>query len=213
MTCHRRTLLACAALGALSAALPAAAQDSWPTKTVRLIVPYAAGGFADTRARKIADALGKTLGQPVIVDNRAGAGGVTGTDANAKATDGHTFGFGSPAPLVTNPMLMKKMPYDAEKAFKPIILIETAPLFLSTAPNQSLKSLKELLDHARAKARRKGADLLVVNPVGEGRGFAVPDNEVTLLDAGGEVLGRAAGSKEHVADAVWDAVVPLLPAR
>ena len=100
MTCHRRTLLACAALGALSAALPAAAQDSWPTKTVRLIVPYAAGGFADTRARKIADALGKTLGQPVIVDNRAGAGGVTGTDAIAKATDGHTFGFGSPAPLV-----------------------------------------------------------------------------------------------------------------
>lgn len=91
MTCHRRTLLACAALGALSAALPAAAQDSWPTKTVRLIVPYAAGGFADTRARKIADALGKTLGQPVIVDNRAGAGGVTGTDAIAKATDGHTF--------------------------------------------------------------------------------------------------------------------------
>ena len=150
MTCHRRTLLACAALGALSAALPAAAQDSWPTKTVRLIVPYAAGGFADTRARKIADALGKTLGQPVIVDNRAGAGGVTGTDAIAKATDGHTFGFGSPAPLVTNPMLMKKMPYDAEKAFKPIILIETAPLFLSTAPNQSFKSLKELLDHARA---------------------------------------------------------------
>jgi len=74
MTCHRRTLLASAALGALSAALPAAAQDTWPTKTVRLIVPYAAGGFADTRARKIADALGKTLGQPVIVDNRAGAG-------------------------------------------------------------------------------------------------------------------------------------------
>ena len=102
MTCHRRTLLACAALGALSATLPAAAQDSWPTKTVRLIVPYAAGGFADTRARKIADALGKTLGQPVIVDNRAGAGGVTGTDAIAKATDGHTFGFGSPAPLVTS---------------------------------------------------------------------------------------------------------------
>lgn len=150
MTCHRRTLLASAALGALSAALPAAAQDTWPTKTVRLIVPYAAGGFADTRARKIADALGKTLGQPVIVDNRAGAGGVTGTDAIAKATDGHTFGFGSPAPLVTNPMLMKKMPYDAEKAFKPIILIETAPLFLSTAPNQNFKSVKELLDFARA---------------------------------------------------------------
>ena len=149
----RRTLLASAALAALSAvcaALPAQAQNNWPTRTVRLIVPYAAGGFADTRARKIADALGKSLGQSVIVDNRAGAGGVTGTDVIAKASDGHTFGFGSPAPLVTNPMLMKKMPYDAEKAFKPIVLIETAPLFLSIAPNQGFKSVKELLEYARA---------------------------------------------------------------
>lgn len=71
----------------------------------------------------------------------------------------------------------------------------------------------DVLDHARAKARRKGADLLVVNPVGEGRGFAVPDNEITLLDATGEVLGTAAGTKEHVADAVWDAVATLLAAR
>jgi tripartite-type tricarboxylate transporter receptor subunit TctC len=150
MNTFRRTLIACAALAAALAAVPARAQDAWPSKPVRLIVPYAAGGFADTRARKIADALARTLGQPVIVDNRGGAGGVTGTDGIAKATDGHTFGFGSPGPLVTNPMLMKKMPYDAEKAFKPIILIEQAPLFLTTAPNQSFKSVKELVDYARA---------------------------------------------------------------
>jgi len=150
MNTFRRTLIACAALAAALAAVPARAQDAWPSKPVRLIVPYAAGGFADTRARKIADALARTLGQPVIVDNRGGAGGVTGTDVIAKATDGHTFGFGSPGPLVTNPMLMKKMPYDAEKAFKPIILIEQAPLFLTTAPNQSFKSVKELVDYARA---------------------------------------------------------------
>jgi tripartite-type tricarboxylate transporter receptor subunit TctC len=150
MNTFRRTLIACAALAAALAAMPARAQDAWPSKPVRLIVPYAAGGFADTRARKIADALARTLGQPVIVDNRGGAGGVTGTDVIAKATDGHTFGFGSPGPLVTNPMLMKKMPYDAEKAFKPIILIEQAPLFLTTAPNQSFKSVKELVDYARA---------------------------------------------------------------
>lgn len=147
----RRCLLAAAALALLPlAAAPARAQQAWPTRTVRLIVPYAAGGFADTRARKIADALSQTLGQPVVVDNRAGAGGVTGTDVIAKASDGHTFGFGSPAPLVTNPMLMKKLPYDAETAFKPIVLIEEAPLFLSTAPNQPFKSVKELVDHARA---------------------------------------------------------------
>lgn len=139
-----------ALLGASSAAL-AQGSEAWPTRTVKLIVPYAAGGYADTRARLIADSLGKVLGQPVIIDNRGGAGGVTGTDAIAKANDGHTFGFGSPGPLVTNPMLMKKMPYDAKTAFKPIILIEQAPLFLTTAPNQPFKSVQQLLAHAKAK--------------------------------------------------------------
>ncbi|KGH25156.1 MULTISPECIES: tripartite tricarboxylate transporter substrate binding protein [Comamonas] len=158
MISRRNALLratACAAattalLGATSAAL-AQGSEAWPTRTVKLIVPYAAGGYADTRARLIADSLGKVLGQPVIIDNRGGAGGVTGTDAIAKANDGHTFGFGSPGPLVTNPMLMKKMPYDAKTAFKPIILIEQAPLFLTTAPNQPFKSVQQLLAHARAK--------------------------------------------------------------
>ena len=141
---------ATALLGGASAAL-AQGSEAWPTRTVKLIVPYAAGGYADTRARLIADSLGKVLGQPVIIDNRGGAGGVTGTDAIAKANDGHTFGFGSPGPLVTNPMLMKKMPYDAKTAFKPIILIEQAPLFLTTAPNQPFKSVQQLLAHAKAK--------------------------------------------------------------
>ncbi|MBS3017357.1 hypothetical protein DJFAAGMI_00062 [Comamonas sp. PE63] len=146
----RATACAAALLGSSSAAL-AQGSEAWPTRTVKLIVPYAAGGYADTRARLIADSLGKVLGQPVIIDNRGGAGGVTGTDAIAKANDGHTFGFGSPGPLVTNPMLMKKMPYDAKTAFKPIILIEQAPLFLTTAPNQPFKSVQQLLAHAKAK--------------------------------------------------------------
>jgi len=158
MISRRNALLgatACAAattalLGAAPAAL-AQGSEAWPIRTVKLIVPYAAGGYADTRARLIADSLGKVLGQPVIIDNRGGAGGVTGTDAIAKANDGHTFGFGSPGPLVTNPMLMKKMPYDARTAFKPIILIEQAPLFLTTAPNQPFKSVQQLLAHAKAK--------------------------------------------------------------
>lgn len=154
MISRRNALLGAAATTALLGAAPAAlaqGSEAWPTRTVKLIVPYAAGGYADTRARLIADSLGKVLGQPVIIDNRGGAGGVTGTDAIAKANDGHTFGFGSPGPLVTNPMLMKKMPYDARTAFKPIILIEQAPLFLTTAPNQPFKSVQQLLAHAKAK--------------------------------------------------------------
>ena len=158
MISRRNTLLRTAACAATSIALlggshAALAQgaDAWPSRTVKLIVPYAAGGYADTRARLIADSLGKVLGQPVIIDNRGGAGGVTGTDVIAKAGDGHTFGFGSPGPLVTNPMLMKKLPYDARTAFKPIILIEQAPLFLTTAPNQPFKNVQELIAYAKAK--------------------------------------------------------------
>lgn len=151
---HATTLIAAAALcAALAPASRALAQSTepWPTRPVKLIVPYAAGGFADTRARKIAERIGQSLGQPVVVDNRAGAGGVTGTDVIAKAKDGHTFGFGSPAPLVTNPMLMKKMPYDAARDLQPIILIEEAPLILTAALNQPFKTVAELLAAARAR--------------------------------------------------------------
>ena len=125
--------------------------DAWPSRPIKLIVPYAAGGFADTRARKIADKIGQSLGQPIVIDNRGGAGGVTGTDAIAKATDGHTFGFGSPGPLVTNPMLMKKLPYNAARDLQPIILIEEAPLILTTAPNQPFKTVAELVAAAKGK--------------------------------------------------------------
>jgi phosphopantothenoylcysteine decarboxylase/phosphopantothenate--cysteine ligase len=68
-----------------------------------------------------------------------------------------------------------------------------------------------VLDHGRTKARRKGADLIAVNAVGSGRGFGTDSNEVTLLDGTGEVVGAASGTKREVADAVWDAVVKLLP--
>ena len=139
-----------ALLGTAPSLVSAQGADAWPTRTVRLIVPYAPGGYADTRARLIAMELSKALGKPVIVESRAGAGGVTGTDFIAKAKDGHTFGFGSPGPLVTNPMLMQKMPYDAKTALKPIILIEQAPLFLTTALNQPFKNVQELVAFAKA---------------------------------------------------------------
>ncbi len=132
---------------------PAAAQEAgnWPTRAIKLIVPYAAGGFADTRARRIAEKISEALGQPVVVDNRSGAGGVTGTNLIAKATDGHTFGFASPAPMVTNAMLMKKLPYDPERDLQPVLLIEEAPLILVTSPTQPFKTVAELVEAARAK--------------------------------------------------------------
>lgn len=145
-----------AGLAWLSAFSQAAhAQDApWPNRPIRLVVPYAAGGFADLRARKLMDGLARSLGQPVIIDNRGGAGGVPGTDQIAKATDGHTFGFGSPGPLVTNPVLMKKLPYDAERDLLPVVLIEEAPFFLVVSLKQPYTTLAELMAAARAQPGR-----------------------------------------------------------
>lgn len=154
----RRTALQLALLVAVTSSatlLPlrqalAQKDEAWPTKTIKFIVPYAPGGFADTRARRIADQIGKSLGQPIVVENKAGAGGVTGTDAIARAKDNHTFGFGSPAPLVTNPFLMKKMPYDAVRDLQPIILIEEAPLILTRSLSQPFNTVPELIAAAKA---------------------------------------------------------------
>jgi tripartite-type tricarboxylate transporter receptor subunit TctC len=137
---------------ALLAAGPLPAQQAWPSKPIHFIVPYAAGGFADIRARKIGAELAKTLGQPVVIENRAGAGGVLGTDVVAKAApDGYTMGMGNLPPLAVNVSLMKKLPYDPQKDLSPVILIETSPLILTAGPGLPAKNVQELI--ALAKAR------------------------------------------------------------
>ena len=137
------------------AALPASqvaaqAAPEWPTKNITLITPYAAGGSADTRMRLLARKLTEKLGQPIVVENKGGAGGVIGTAAIAKATpDGYTIGSGNMAPLAVNPSMMKKMPYDPVKDITPIILIEQAPLVLSVANSLPVKNLAELIALAK----------------------------------------------------------------
>lgn len=135
-----------------SCGLGAQAQSpAWPAKSITLVVPYAAGGFGDIRARKIGEKLSKSLGVPVVVENRAGAGGVVGTHHLVKAApDGHTIGMGNLAPLAVNVSLMKKLPYDPVKDVEPVILLERAPLILSVAPGVGVASLKELVDKAKA---------------------------------------------------------------
>ncbi|CAN5185618.1 tripartite tricarboxylate transporter substrate binding protein [soil metagenome] len=133
-------------------ARPAAAQQAYHDKPIRLIVPYAAGGYADTRARKFAEVLNKSLGQNIIVDNRTGAGGVLGTDAIAKAEpDGYTIGMGNLAPLSVNPTLMKKLPYDVKRDLAPVILLETGPLILTVGPDSPAKTVRDLIAMAKAK--------------------------------------------------------------
>jgi len=141
----------CVALLFLLFSSTAFSQSSWPDKPVRWIVPYAAGGFGDIRARKIGIDLAKALGQPVVIENRAGAGGVVGTDVVAKAApDGYTIGMGNLAPLAVNVSLMKKLPYDPSKDVQAVILLEKGPLILTAGPALKANNLAELIAFAKA---------------------------------------------------------------
>ena len=132
---------------------PARAQQAvgnWPTKSITLVVPYAAGGFGDTRMRLLARKLSDKLGQTVVVENKGGAGGVIGTAIVAKATpDGYTIGSGHLAPLAVNPSMMEKLPYDVSKDIAPVILIENSPLVLSVSNSLPAKNLVELIALAK----------------------------------------------------------------
>lgn len=140
------------ALLPLLASSSATAQQAWPSKPIHFIVPYAAGGFADIRARMLGVELAKTLGQPMVIENKPGAGGVLGTDAVAKAApDGYTIGMGNLAPLAVNVSLMKKLPYDQQKDLLPVILVETSPLILTAGPGLPARSVQELIALAKAK--------------------------------------------------------------
>ena len=125
--------------------------QTFPSKPVRFIAPFAAGGGSDLIARKLAQALTGALGQPVVVDNRTGGSGVVGTDIVAKsAPDGHTIMMTTPT-FTVNPSLMAKIPYDNIRDFAPITLIATAPHLLAVHPSLPVKAVKDVV--ALAKAR------------------------------------------------------------
>ena len=134
MTClSRRHLVAAAAWVAL---LPAAAiaQPAWPTKPVRIVVPFAAGGTTDILARALAPELGKAFGEPFIVDNKPGAGGNLGAAEVARSTDGHTLLMGTVGTHAINAALYPKMPYDPIKDFAPVTLVAGVPNVLVMNP-------------------------------------------------------------------------------
>jgi tripartite-type tricarboxylate transporter receptor subunit TctC len=138
-----------------AAALPAAAQDKYPSKLITWICPYAAGGNADLRSRQFAKVMGGLIGQTIIVDNKAGGGGNIGTDAIARAKpDGYTVGMGNFAPLAVNQALFKKMSFDPFNDIVPIMLIERGPLILMVRSESPYKSVKDIVTAARAAPGR-----------------------------------------------------------
>ncbi|MGH8617845.1 MAG: tripartite tricarboxylate transporter substrate binding protein [Burkholderiales bacterium] len=138
------------ALG-LTGTAPALNAQGYPAKPVRMVVSTAAGGSADFIARLVAGKMSASLGQQVVVENRAGSGGVVGTDAVAKATpDGYTLlmAYGS---HVINPSLYPKLPYDTQKDFAAISQIALQPLLLSTHPALPVRTVKDLISLAKAQ--------------------------------------------------------------
>jgi tripartite-type tricarboxylate transporter receptor subunit TctC len=126
--------------------------QNYPDRPIRLIAPFPAGGLADVLARAVGDEMSKTLGQPVIVENRAGAGGNTGADAVAKAApDGYTLLMSSAGILTANPFLYAKMPFDAETAFIPVSNVAEMSMLLVVNPKVEAKSLKEFVALAKAQ--------------------------------------------------------------
>jgi len=130
----------------------AACAQPYPVKPVRLVVTYTAGGPADIAARALAQKLAEMWGQQVVVDNRAGAGGIIGTELVAKAApDGYTLLHGTAAGLIINPLLVKKLSYDTFRDFAPVSMVVIVPQLLVTHPALPATTLKELI--ALAKAR------------------------------------------------------------
>ena len=186
----RRALLASAAALAALGGAPAMAQH-WPDKPIRVIVPYAAGQGADVLMRLVGQELSVSLGQPVIIDNKAGAGGNVGTDMVAKSKpDGYTLLFGTAATHGINVSLYKNLPYDPLKDFEPITLamardqdLPANPMRISGACGRLMCCLKyehPLYQDFKATAPAIGED--VETPAGPGRvvGHSVPGESVVV---------------------------------
>jgi tripartite-type tricarboxylate transporter receptor subunit TctC len=133
--------------------MPVFAADSFPTRPIRLVVPYAPGGNVDISARIVAPPLAEVLGQTVVVDNRPGAGGNLGASLVARATpDGYTLLVGSSGPLSVNPVIFKSLPYDSLKDFAPLSTVQSVPLIVLASPKSGINSIADLV--AAAKTRQ-----------------------------------------------------------
>ena len=152
-----RRVFAYALVASLAFSLPATAQ-TWPTKPIKIIVPYQAGQGTDVGARLFAEQLTKALGQQVYVDNKPGAGGNIGTaDAARAAPDGYTLLMGTVATQTMNEFLYPSVGYDSQKDFEPIALVGMLPMVISANPSFAANSVAELV--AAAKARPDKIDI------------------------------------------------------
>jgi len=144
--------LTVALLSLFAVVTTAAAQDAWPNRQIRMVVPLPAGAAVDVIGRLVAAKLGERLGQTVVIENRAGASGAIGADAVAKAApDGYTLGMATTTTHVTNAIVNSKLAYDPVKDFTPIGLIGVVPYALSISPKLPVNNVRELIALAKSK--------------------------------------------------------------
>jgi tripartite-type tricarboxylate transporter receptor subunit TctC len=144
----RRLLLAAAP----SLAVTRKAAAAYPDRPIRVIVPFAAGGNTDILARILTARMAERLGSPMVIENRAGAGGSVGAELVARATpDGYTLLFGAGGPLTANPVLQARLPYDVERDFRPIGLVGILPMVCQITPRLAARNLADLLALMRAR--------------------------------------------------------------
>ena len=146
-----KALLAAVGLSFTVVMFPVQAQ-SWPAKPIRMVIPYPAGGSIDVSGRRLAEDLGGALGQPVVVENRAGANGIIATDHVAKsAPDGYTLLVSTLAAHAGNPAAVKSLPYDPVKDFAPVSVINTVPLLLVVHPTFPAQSIADIVRMAKER--------------------------------------------------------------
>ncbi|HTK02558.1 MAG TPA: tripartite tricarboxylate transporter substrate binding protein [Bordetella sp.] len=147
----RKFPLAAAMWALFAVAGTAVAATDFPSHPLRMIVPFTPGGGADLTARMIAEPLGKRLGQPIVVENRPGAGGTLGATQVARATpDGYTLLYTTPGPQITNPYLMKSLPYDPRKSLVPVSELAVVPSVLVVGNRLPVSTVRELIGYAAA---------------------------------------------------------------
>ena len=150
----RRAALQTASAFAAAAALPTRAQAAWPTKPIRLLVPFAPGGSSEIVARTAANEISKTLGQTVFVENKPGASGNIAMAECAQSTDGHTMILGHIGTFAVNPFIFDKLSFDTNKDFRPISLLAKVPSLYVVNADVPAKNLKEFIALAKAKPGR-----------------------------------------------------------
>ncbi|KQW38328.1 tripartite tricarboxylate transporter substrate binding protein [Rhizobacter sp. Root404] len=149
---QRRQVLQTSLAGAAAVLAPSAFAQAWPSRPIRLIVPFPPGSSPDVIARVVAEPLAQALGQPVVIDNKPGAGGEIGTALAARAEpDGYTFLFTIQGPLVTAPMLKKSLSYDPVKDLAPVTLVATSPNVLVVDPKLGASTLADFVRIAKEK--------------------------------------------------------------